>query len=147
MDGMDHKELLITIFEKEIGVLRGVREVKDSDSSLNELEFDYKGKIDVKIFLVKRTANNWFIHHELSYENPFLLKKIAYLCERLQRIKESKNTSVILSDDLLEIKQETFVKTAVRSTLQNFLNGTFTLFGEVKEKTIKIHSQSVKLES
>ena len=144
---MDHKELLITIFEKEIGVLRGVREVKDSDSSLNELEFDYKGKIDVKIFLVKRTPNNWFIHHELSYENPFLLKKIAYLCERLQRIKESKNTSVILSDDLLEIKQETFVKTAVRSTLQNFLNGTFPLFGEVKEKTIKIHSQSVKLES
>jgi hypothetical protein len=147
MDGMDHKELLITIFEKEIGVLRGVREVKDSDSSLNELEFDYKGKIDVKIFLVKRTPNDWFIHHELSYENPFLLKKIAYLCERLQRIKESKNTSVILSDDLLEIKQETFVKTAVRSTLQNFLNGTFTLFGDVKEKTIKIHSQSVKLES
>jgi hypothetical protein len=139
---MDHKELLITIFEKEVGVLRGIREVNDGYISLYELEFDYKGKSDVKIILMKRNPNHWFIHHDLSYEDPFLLKKIAYLCDRFQRIKD-----VSLSDDLLEIKQEWFIKTAVRSVLQNLLNGTFTLFGEAKEKTIKIHSQTVKLES
>lgn len=144
---MDHKELLITIFEKEIGVLRGIREVKDSDSSLNAFEFDYKGKIDVRILLVMRTPNNWSIHHELSSESPILLKKIAYLCERFQRIKENKKTSISLSDDLLEIKQEMFIKTAIRSTLQNFLNRTFALFGETREKTSIIRNHSVKLES
>jgi hypothetical protein len=147
VDGMDHKELLITIFEKEVGVLRGIREVNDGYSSLYELEFDYKGKIDVKIVLIKRNSNHWFIHHDLSYENPFLLKRIAYICERLQRIKENKTTAISLSDDLLEISQETFIKTAVRCTLQNLLNQTVPLFGEAREKTIKIHSQSVKLES
>jgi hypothetical protein len=147
VDGMDHKELLITIFEKEVGVLRGIREANDGSSSLCELEFDYKGKIDVKVVLIKRNPTHWFIHHDLSYENPFLLKKIAYICERLQRIKENKTTAISLSDDLLEIRQEMFIKTAVRSTFQNLLNRTFTLFGEAKEKTLKIHSQSVKLES
>jgi hypothetical protein len=146
VDGMDHKELLITIFQKEVGVLRGIHEANDGYSSLYELEFDYNGKIDVKIVLIQRNPNHWFIHHDLSYENPFLLKKIAYICERLQRIKESKTTTISLSDDLLEIAQETFIKTAVRSTLQNLLNRTCTLFGEVSEKPIKIHRQSVKLE-
>ena len=141
---MTNTELLIAIFKKEIGGLRGEREINYGDSSTMELEFIYKGKITVKILLIETTPNNWFMYHDLSKENPFLLKKIVKISERIQRIKENKNTAFTLSEDLVEIKKEWFVKTAVKSGLQNFFTKYFILFGNKQEQTAKIHKNNAK---
>jgi hypothetical protein len=141
---MNNNEIVISIFEKELGGLKNKREMKSGDSSTIELEFGYKGKMTVQILLIEATPNHWFIYHDLSKENPFLLKKIVQACERIQRIKENKDTSFTLSEDLDEIKKDTFVKTAMKSILQNFFTKYFTLFGDQQEKKSKNHHNNVK---
>ncbi|MCQ6280029.1 hypothetical protein [Bacillus sp. EB600] len=137
---MNNKELLVSLFEKEIGELHS----ESGDISSSELEFVYKGKITVKILLIETTPNHWFIYHDLSKENPFLLKKIARVCERIQRIKGNKNTTFRLSGDLVVIRKELFVKTAVKSAIQNVFTKHFTLFGDKQEKKENIHNTNIK---
>lgn len=143
---MDIKELIISIFENKVGPLRSKREKNYRDCSIIEFEFNYKDKIDLQILLIENTPHHWFLHHNLTFENPFLLKEIAYLCERIQRIKDNKKTSLKISDDLKEINEEMFIKTAIRSLLQNLLNKTFTMFGNNLEKPLKIHNPNIKVE-
>lgn len=91
---MKNIDLLISIFVKEAGPLKHVWESRIS--GVYALEFIHK-KIILKILLIETEPNDWVIHHELSKENPFLLKKIVRLCERFQRIKDSSDVKYSFS--------------------------------------------------
>jgi hypothetical protein len=138
---MNLREVLILIFEKEIGLLRSERVMKVGDSKTYELVFVYKGINLLKVLLIEITTNKWFIYHDLSKENPILLRKIVYLCERIKRIKESNNTSFTLSGELLDVEHETFVKTVLKCTMQNLFNN-FTLFRDVQTTKINIQHKN-----
>ena len=129
-EGMDNKEMLISLFIKGIGELQNTQEKEYGENTIHTLNFLYKNKINVKLILFELENNCWIVHHDVSRENPILLKKIAHSCERIQRIKGDNDISIILSDELEIIKNELFIKTAVKSFIQNILlSEQFTVFG------------------
>ncbi|MBT2729511.1 hypothetical protein J7E63_21700 [Bacillus sp. ISL-75] len=130
---MRNKDLIVSVFEKEIGPLKNERDSIYDNGSVYTFEFLHKSNITLRILLMEIKTNHWVIHHELSRENPFLLKRVVRTCERIQRIEETKFVSFSLSADLKDIQQERFLTTAVKCALQNGLNH-LTLFRQDKEK-------------
>jgi hypothetical protein len=135
---MKYLDFLISLFKKKIGPL-----VKEEHTSYQGndrvivLDFHYHNKIMVKIILMEIKPNRWVIHHECSRENPFLLIKVMRMCARIERIAESRHTSVNLSDDLKDVQEQSFLTTSIKCAIQNLLN-CFTLFGGAKRKPIKL---------
>jgi hypothetical protein len=123
---MSVKEMLVIMFEKDIGVLKQESEIGSEDSIVYSLTFLHKNKITIKILLFQTDLTHWVIHHELSKEHHRLVKKIIRVCTKIKRIKTE--DQLLLSKDLLEIQKENFIKNFSRSILQNFLNKHFTLF-------------------
>jgi hypothetical protein len=54
---MNNKEMLISIFKKEIGTLRSEHERDYGDCLIHGLEFLHKSKITVKILLIEMEDN------------------------------------------------------------------------------------------
>lgn len=123
---MNVKEMLVIMFEKDIGVLKQESEIGSEDSLVYSLTFLHKNKITIKILLFQTDLTHWVIHHELSKEHPRLVKKIIRICTKIKSIKTE--DQFLLSKDLLEIQEGNFIKNFSRSILQNFLNKHFTLF-------------------
>jgi len=123
---MNVKEILVIMFEKEIGDLKQESEIGTEDNKVYSLTFLHKNKITIKILLFQTDLTHWVIHHELSKEHHSLVKKIIRICGKIQRIKTE--NQLLLSKDLLEIGEGNFIKNFSKSILQNFLNKHFTLF-------------------
>ena len=136
---MNIKEMLILIFKKDIGILKRERKTEYGEGTVHTLEFVYKNKITIKILLFELDHNRWVVHHELSKENPFLLKRIARACNRIQRLRKDENSILLLSNELMVIKTEMFIKTAFKSSIQNLLS-KHTLFS-APHTNVKSHQQ------
>nr|WP_263324332.1 hypothetical protein [Neobacillus sp. Marseille-Q6967] len=126
---MINKELLVSIFKKELGGQKvEINHIYESQGVLSFI-FSYKNARTIKILLIETESNQWVIHHEVSKESPFLSKKIVQVCERVERIIGDKDLSISLSEDLIEIRKQPFIITALKSGLQNYLSKHFILFG------------------
>jgi hypothetical protein len=123
---MNVKEILVIMFEKDIGVLKQESKIGSESDIVYSLTFLHKNKISIKILLFQTDLSHWVIHHELSKEHPRLVKKIIRICAKIKRIKTE--DQLLLSKDLLEIQDGNFVKNLSKSILQNFMNKHFTLF-------------------
>lgn len=131
---MINKELLVSIFKKELGGQKvEIHDIYESEGVLSFL-FSYKNATTIKILIIETDSNQWVVHHEVSKESPFLSKKIVQICERMERIIGDKALSISLSEDLTEIRKQPFIITALKSGLQNYLLKHFIIFGGHKEK-------------
>lgn len=134
-------ELLISKLEKDVGPIKETPANDDRGIGYYSFEFIHN-EITLKILLIEAEPDNWVIHHELTKENPLLLKKIAGICERIQRIKEGKKVSFSLSEDLQEIIRQSFLHTAIKSCIQNFLM-KFSLFKDTEEKFLNVYNKGM----
>lgn len=138
---MRYYELLVSIFEKEIGNIIEERRIENDFGRVYDAKFLYQDKIVVRIMFVEIEENMWVIHHELSKEDLTLLKKILYLCQRIERIGNTKSSSIQLSGDLQDVQQQHMLITMIKCRLQNFIN-LFTLF---KTPGLKPHNIEKKI--
>jgi hypothetical protein len=123
---MNIKELVVIMFEKEIGVLKHESEYGSENNIIHSLTFLHKNKLSIKILLLEIEKNQWVIHHDLSRENPILSKKIVRICEKIQRIKSEKQFG--LSRELIEIQGDSFIILFFKSVLQNLFAKHFIIF-------------------
>lgn len=134
-------ELLISKLEKDVGP---IKEPPGNDyMGIGFYSFEFiHNEITLKLLLIEAKPGNWVIHHELTKENPRLLKKIAGICERIQRIKEGKKISFSLSEDLQDIIGQSFLHTVIKSCIQNFLT-KFCLFKDTEEKFLNVYNKGM----
>lgn len=130
---MKNIELLISKLEKEVGPLKETQGRSFQGSGYYAFEFMHKQQNTLKILLIEAQPNHWVIHHELCWEDAFLLKRAAQICVRIQRIKDGKKVSFSLSADLQEILKQNIIILAIKSSLQNLLS-KFPLFHNMEEK-------------
>ncbi|WP_147535805.1 hypothetical protein [Bacillus marasmi] len=124
---MRYYELLVAIFEKEIGHLIEENRFHNEFGGVLTAKFLYQNRICVSMMFVEIKKGVWVIHHDFSMEEPFLLKKVLYLCERIERIGDTKRTTILLSEDLQDVKRQNIITTIIKAGIQNFFN-LFTLF-------------------
>jgi hypothetical protein len=122
-------DLIVTMFQKEIGVLKKQSENDYGNQFLYSWTFLHKkSNTLVKILLLRPNDNLWVLHHELSIENPFVLKKVAAVCGRLQTLLSGKSSKIELSQDLEEIRNESILTTMIKSSIHQLLLRKFVLF-------------------
>ena len=128
---MKKKELLISMFEKDIGPLKEQNEKGFGSDVVHSFVFVHKKKITLNVLLYEMEPTHWVIHHDLSREKFSLSRKMVRICERMQRIVADTDISFSLSGDLEAIQKEFFLKTALKGMLQNYVTGRFTIFKEL----------------
>ncbi len=137
-------DIIISVFEKEFGPLKIEHGSNYENAGVYAFDFINKNKITLKILLIETETNHWVINHEFSKENPFFLRKVVRICERIQRINDDKYGSFSLSAELKDVQKEMFLTTAIKCAIQNRLNH-LTLFPPVKEKQSYSPKKSIEM--